>query len=227
MLNNFVDILAAPNQAFTRLKDKPSWFVPWLVIALLLVTVQIGSFSLIDSEYLLDQLVEQSLQPGVSESDLRASMQGVVDNKTALMVSSSLAVSIGMLLVFAITAGYLYLISKFSDHDITYRTWYSLIAWCSVPTIFTAMTAWIVILSSGGLIDLTALAPLNLNNLLFRSEGDFSGLLTAFDLMAIWGVILIVLGYKNFTSTSTLNASIVVLTPYVLILAIWALIIVL
>ena len=141
MLGNFVDILAAPNQVFTRIKNKPSWFTPWLVIALLLVSVQIGSFSLVDSDYLLDQMVEQSLQPGVSESDLRATMQGVVDNKTALIVSSSIAVTVGMLIIFAITAGYLYLISKFSDNDITFKTWYSLVAWCSVPTIFTAMTA--------------------------------------------------------------------------------------
>lgn len=227
MINNFVDILIAPNQAFTRLKEKPSWFIPCLVIALFLVTVQIGSFSLINAEYLLDQLVEQSLQPGVSENDLRASMQVVVDNKTALIVSSSLAVSLGMLVVFAITAGYLYLISTLSEHNISYRTWYSLIAWCSVPTIFTALVAWSVILSSGGLIDLSALSPLNLNSLLFRSEGDFSGLFTAFDLMAIWGIVLTVLGYKSFTSSSTLKSSIVVLSPYLLILAIWALIIVL
>lgn len=115
------------------------------------------------------------------------------------------------------------MISKFTDNDITYKSWYSLIAWCSVPSIFTALAGWIVILSSGALIELEALTPLNLNYLIFRSEGDFSGFLSAFDLMNIWIVVLTVLGYKSFTACSSLQASVVVLSPYVLILGIWAL----
>ncbi|MDC1435805.1 YIP1 family protein [Gammaproteobacteria bacterium] len=223
MLNNFIDILAAPNQVFTRLKEKSSWFTPWIVVALVVASIQMGFFYLVDTEFLLDQLVEQTIQPGVSENDLRVTLQAQVENKNIPAVSSSVGVIIGLLLIYAISAGYLYMVSKLTDNEITFKSWYSLIAWCSVPSIFTAIAAWIVILSSGGLIELEALTPLNLNYLIFRSEDDFSGFLSAFDLINIWIVVLTVLGYKSFTSCSSLQASAVVLSPYILILGIWAL----
>ena len=226
MLNNLIDILIAPNQVFGRLKEKPAWFLPWLLVFLMTASVQLGFFSLVDSEYLLDQLVEQSLQPGIAERDLRAALQVQVDNKTLLIVSSVVGVFIGLLLIMAIKAAYFLLVSKLSDKVISYKSWYSLAAWCSVPGIFTAFAAWLVILSSGGMIDINALNPLNLDFLTANREGVFSSWLRAIDLMAIWGLYLAILGYQSFTSCSTTKASVIVLTPYVLVFGIWAIIIV-
>ena len=104
MLNNLIDILIAPNQVFGRLKEKPAWFLPWLLVFLMTASVQLGFFSLVDSEYLLNQLVEQSLQPGIAERDLRATLQVQVDNKSLLIVSSVVGVFIGLLLIMAIKA---------------------------------------------------------------------------------------------------------------------------
>ena len=221
MLNNFIDIIAAPNQVFTRLKEKPGWLLPWLVIALVAASVQFGFYSAVDSEFLLDQLVEQSLRPGVSESDLRATLASTVENKTLLAVASSVGVFVALLVVFAINATYLYLISKFSENDVTFKQWYSLIAWCSVPSVFTALAAWVLILSSGGLVELSAMSPLNLNYLLFSSEGDYAALLNILDLMTFWVLVLTILGYKSFMQCTMPKATLIVLAPYVIILAVW------
>lgn len=222
MLNNFIDIIAAPNQVFVRLKEKPSWLLPWLVISLLVASVQFGYYSTVDSEFLLDQLVEQSLQPGISESDLRAALQSTAENKSLLIISSSVAVFIVLLFVFALSATYFYMISKFSENAVAFKQWYSLVAWCTIPSVFTALASWILILSSGGFMDLSALNPLNLNYLLFRSEGDYASLLNLLDLMTIWGLVLIVLGYKSFMQCTMPIATLIVLAPYAIILAIWA-----
>ena len=95
MLNNFIDILAAPNQVFLRLKEKASWFTPWIVVALVVASMQMGFFYLVDTEFLVDQLVEQSLQPGLSESDLRVAIQAQVENKNVPAISSSVGIIIG------------------------------------------------------------------------------------------------------------------------------------
>lgn len=225
MLNNFIDIIAAPRQFFNRLKEKPGWLLPWLVVAILAATVQWGFYSTVDPEFLLDQLVEQSLRPGVSESDLRATLEGTVENRSMLAIASSVGVFIGLLVVFAISASYLYLISKFSENGITFKHWYSLVAWCAIPSVFTALAAWVLILGSGGMMELAALSPLNLNYLLFRSEGTYASLLNLLDLMTIWALVLTILGYKSFMQCSTFRATVVVAAPYILILGIWALII--
>lgn len=224
-MNNFIDIIAAPNQVFERLKQKPSWFIPWLVIALLAVTVQLGFYNLIDPGYLLDQLVEQRMDSGIPESELRNAMQGITENTTPLIVSSSVAVFVGLLLIYAISAVYLFLVSKFSDTSITYRQWLSMVSWCNVPAIFTVLAAWLAILSSGRLIEIEAMNPLNLNYLLFQSEGDFAGMLSAINLVTIWSVLLMIMGHRIFTASTYLKSATVVLTPYVLILLVWTLII--
>ncbi len=227
MMNNFVDIIAAPNQAMTRLQEKPTWFLPWLLVCVLTASMQFGFYSSVDPQYLIDQLVEQNLQPGVSESDLRASMQGLAENTSTLAITSSVAIFVVLLVVYAITAGYLYMISKFSGKDVNYKSWYSLAAWSGIPAVFTALAGWIVILTSNGLIDVEAMNPLNLNYLLLRNDGDYAGILNALNLMAIWSIVLMILGYKKFTSASSIQSAIVVLTPYLLILLVWALIIML
>jgi len=163
MLNNFTDILVAPNKVFIRLKEKTTWFLPWFFVVLLVSSVQLGFFNLVDSEYLLDQLVEQSLQPGIAENGLRATLQAQVENKTLLIVSSVIGVLIGSLIIMALKAAYFYYISKLSDKPISFKHWYSIVVWCAVPSIFSALAAWVIMLGSNGMIDINALNPLNLN----------------------------------------------------------------
>ncbi len=221
MLNNFTDILVAPNKVFIRLKEKTTWFLPWFFVVLLVSSVQLGFFNLVDSEYLLDQLVEQSLQPGIAENDLRATLQVQVDNKTLLIVSSVIGVFIGSFIIMALKAAYFYYISKLSDKPISFKHWYSIVVWCAVPSIFSALAAWVIMLGSNGMIDINALNPLNLNYLLIRTEGEFSSFLGAIDLIAIWSLVLLVMAYKSFTSCNTVIASIIVFAPYILIFGVW------
>lgn len=223
MFKNFIDIIASPNLVFPRLQEKPTWFLPWLLIALLAVSVQFGFYNLVDPEYLLEQLVEQRMDSGIAASELRERMQGITDNTNILAVSSSVAVFVSLLVIYAVTAGYLHWVSKFSETESSFKQWFSLASWSGVPTVFSILAAWIVILSSAPLIDLQAMNPLNLNYLLFRSDGRFADLLNAFNLVAIWSVVLLVLGYKHFTSATYLKSAVVVLSPYVLILFIWTL----
>jgi hypothetical protein len=225
MIDNFTNILIAPSKVFADIAEKPRWFLPWLIISLLLASMQLGFYSLIEPDFLVDQLVEQSLQPGVSESDLRASMQGIVENINVLGLSSAIGIFFVLLITFAINSTYLYWIARLSEHSISFKTWYSLNAWCSVPMVFTVMATWLLMLTSGGLIELEAINPLNLNYLLLKSEGDYRNLLNSLNLISAWSVVLIMLGYKHITKSSYLAASLIVFTPYLLILLIWFLLI--
>ena len=225
MINNFTNILIVPTKVFTDIAEKPRWFLPWLIISLLLASMQLGFYSLIEPDFLVDQLVEQSLQPGVSESDLRASMQGIVENINVLGLSSAIGIFFVLLITFAINSTYLYWIARLNEHNVSFKTWYSLNAWCSVPMVFTVMATWLLMLTSGGLIELEAINPLNLNYLLLKSEGDYRNLLNSLNLISAWSVVLIMLGYKHITKSSYLAASLIVFTPYLLILLIWFLLI--
>ncbi|MBN4053872.1 YIP1 family protein [Haliea sp. AH-315-K21] len=226
MFENFLNILIAPKKAFPLIKEKPSWFLPWLLISVLAASVQFGFYSLVDAEYLLDQLVQQSLLPGMGTNDLRVILQPVVDNKKILAISSAIGVPVGLLVLFLSNSIYFAFISKFTDDNVGFKRWFALSAWCTVPTVFSALGGWLVIITSGGLIDMNALNPFSFN-FLFKTEGTFTGLFSFVNVITLWTLSLLILGYKNFTSSSTLKAALVVVLPYLLIFAIWALVLLL
>lgn len=218
-------VLIAPKRLFEQLKEHPGWFLPWLVLSIAHASVQLGFYLLIDPRFLMDQLVAQSLRPGISESDLRALLQTTVDNRSVLAISSALGAAIGLLVTMAISAAYLYLLAKLDERELAYRKWFALTAWCSLPGIFSALAGWAVILSAGGRIEFTAMSPLNLNTLVFGADTGLASAWPFLDLTTIWTLVLLVLGYRSFTASSGLRASIVVLFPCIALTLLWILLI--
>lgn len=220
MFNNLINILTSPKDAFTSIREKPTVLVPLLLITLLTASVQYGYFHAVDRDFLIDQLIEQQQAfINVPEDQLRANLENVPTNRIAIqsVIGALLVVPLIMLLY----SGYLSLISKFTYDEIRYKQWLSLVAWTGIPTLFVVLAGWVVILSNAdGLIGLQDINPLTLNYLVFQTEGKFAGLLNAINLAQIWSVVLVALGYRQWTGKSGLKSAMIVLAPYLIIIAI-------
>lgn len=227
MLGNFINILTAPKDAFSSIQAKPTVLVPLVLIALLTASVQYGYYQVVDRDFLIEQLIEQTQRVvNVPEDQLRANFENT--SMTRISMQTIISVLIFIPLVMCLYAGYLSLISKFTYDEIRYKQWLSLAAWCGIPSLFVAIAGWVVLLTnSDGLIGLQDINPLSLNNLVFRSEGRFAGLLSGIDLTQIWSVTLMVLGYKQWTGKSGLRSTITILAPYLVIIGIVILVILL
>jgi len=220
MFKNLLNILTAPNDAFAAIREKPTILVPLLFIAMVMASVQYGYFQVVDREFLIEQLIEQTQAfVNAPEDQLRANLEDT--NPKRLAVQSVISVMIVVPLVMCIYAGYLSLISKFTYDEIPYRQWLSLTVWSGIPSLFIAIAGWVVLLTNDdGMIGIQDLNPLTLNSLIFQTQGEFSGLLNAINLSQIWSVILMSIGYRKWTDKSSLKSAIIVLAPYLIILAI-------
>ena len=220
MFSNFINIIAGPAEAFTSIKAKPTVLVPLLLIAALTASVQWGYFHAVDRDFMIEQLIaQQQAFVNVPEDQLRAAMENITPTRVA--IQSVVSIMIIVPLIMAIYAGYLALISKFTYDEIRYKQWFSLTCWTGIPAIFVALAGWVVILmNNDGLISLQDVNPLTLNALVFQTEGRFASLLNNINLVQIWSVALLVMGYKQWTGKSGAKAAAIVLAPYLIILAI-------
>lgn len=223
MLQNLIDILAAPKAVFARLKDKPSIALPLLLVTLAMASIQLGYIYLTDFNFLIDQLVEQAMtsNPAARESELRSGLESL--NPGILAISGTVGVLVLVPLITVLYAWYLSFIARFGLHEYGYRHWLSLVSWTGIPTLFVALAAWVVILSSSnGQVPQAALQPLSIDSLLALDPHNM--VLQNISLPQLWSLALCVLGYQHFTGKSLAHSATVTLAPYVLIFGTWALI---
>ena len=221
MIQNLIDILAAPGAAFTRLREKPSILFPWLLITLSVASIQAGFLLLVDPAYLVDQLVDQALasNPAAGENQIRQNMGAV--SPTVFAVSSAVGSFLVLTVIMAINAVYLNFMSKFGHGEFSFKAWFSLLAWTSIPTLFVAIADWVSILTaSNGLISLASLQPLSLDALFGLNSNN--RILQSLSLPQFWSLALVVMAYQHWTGVSMLKSALITLAPYLLIYGIWA-----
>lgn len=223
MFQNIIDILVAPGSAFARLKVTPGILFPLLLVTLAVASIQPGYVYLTDYNFLIDQLVEQALRsnPNARASELRAALENV--NPALLAVSGTVGVLVLVPLVSALYACYLSFIAKFGPQEYSFRHWFSLVCWTNMPTLLAALAAWVVILgSANGQVPQAELQPLSLDALLALHSSN--SVLQNISLPQLWALVLVALGYQNFTGKTLTHALIVTWTPYVLVYGIWGLV---
>lgn len=221
MFNNLINIITAPKEVFVSLKDKPTVLFPLLLIIILAASVQYGYFHFVDRDFLIDQLVEQarSVFSGAPASQIRERIENRSTN--AMAIQSMVGTMIFIPLIMLIYAGYLSLVSKFTYDEISFKQWFSLTCWTGIPAVFGALAGWVVLLSSSdGMITLQQVRPLSLNNLIFQTEGSFRSLLSNTDLTQFWSLVLVVLGYMQWTGKSAVKSALIAIAPYLVIVGI-------
>lgn len=222
---NLINILTAPNEAFSSIKEKPTVLFPLLLAVLALASVQWGYFNAVDPDFLIEELIAQAQAfVNVPEDQLRENYENLSTNRLAIQSAVSIAFIIPLIMV--LYSGYLSLISKFTYDEIRFRQWLALSAWTGLPVIFAALAGWVVILTnSNGMIGTADIQPLSFNTLIFQTDGPFSSMLSNLNLIQIWSLALSALGYQQWTGKTLMTSTTIVVAPYVVIYGVWSVII--
>lgn len=227
MFKTLINIITAPKDAFRSIQEKPTFWFPLLLIIGVMAFTQLWVMNTIDFEYFIDQMViETAAQQGAPESEIR---QGLEVMTPGLMGGiSAVSTAIILALIFTLYAAYLNLMAKLGDDRYSFRHFFSLVCWTSIPVLFTALAAILTtLLSSTGQFSQYQLNPLSLNNLLFNTTGSFAPILNSVDPMTIWGYVLVVLGYQYLTGVTAVKATLITLAPMIIIYGGWIAIILL
>lgn len=223
MASAFLDIgnvILAPSSTFTRLKAKPSAWIPLLVLIVLTLAISYWWIETVDFGWLREHML--AAQPTL-KPEARAAMAKFITPKT-MMWSSGLGAIVGTLLIVAVMAVYYLLAGKVLGASIGYGKWFGFAAWVSVPRLLTVPLSALQIMTSGGRVAPEDLSMVSLNYLLLHlpASNPWATLAGNLDLTTVWSIVLATLGLKAWTGRSTGACAAAALLPYVVVFGLWA-----
>ena len=220
-----VIVLLEPNKAFTLIKERhySTLFLPLLINLIGSSLLFFWYYHTVDLSWL-----QHGLLPAATETQ-RAAMSKVM-TPTVMSLSSIVSIWLVIPIIYAIMAGYFLLVSKVKGVTIGFGHWFAYAVWSAVPGLLLLPIGVIMILlTPSGQLSPAQLDPASLNQLFFHlpSTAGWGKLLDAVPLPAIWSFALMVIGFRNWTSSSGVASVLLPLAPYIVFYGGWALVIVL
>ncbi len=216
------NIFTAPSEAFAAIKERPS---PWLPLLLILLGYCLTTYfymNAVDLPWLLDrQLANAELTDEQRRQAVDASMQ---IPPTALAAISAAGTCIVILIVYALTALYYTGVSFATNTGVKYGQWFGLVLWCSLPSVLGLLATLVNVLTGDmRFVVQEAINPLAFGNLLAIDAANASTVervLLSLDPTTLWSVVLSILGYQALSQKSIVHSTIVVLAPIAIIVLI-------
>lgn len=228
--STLLNVLVAPVAACDDIaRRRRQALLPLLLLLVFFSALWIYYYSRVDFGWLLERMVDSSMArvEGVSRHDVEARMGELsAGMMCAMMLFAGLA-SIFMILAFR--AVYLLVLSRLlSERQVGIGSWMALSIWAAVPTALSSAVALLYILS----MDVSYLMPedvtvTSINHLFLHlpSSDRWAPLATSLDVFLGWNAVILGVGFSRWTGTSWLTGQLVGFFPFVLIYAIWAVIV--
>jgi hypothetical protein len=219
------NIFTAPQAAFPAIKERPSPWLPLLVVILFNCVVQFTYTQLVDLPWLIDNQLAAADMP--VEQRAQAVDAALQIPPLAYGFIAAVPSAIIILIVYALIALYYTGVSFASNDGIKYGQWLGLIAWCSLPTVFGQLASLVnLVVSDARFMPAQSLNPLSFSSLLAIDPTGATvveTILLSLDVTTLWATVLQILGYQAFTQSSITKATAVVLGPLALIVLVAAL----
>jgi len=219
------DIITAPARAFAAIKERPTVWLPLLIVIIINSAVSVAYTSAVDLAWLIDLQLQQA--QNLTEAQRAEAVKAAMRISPAVYgVIGAIGACVFIPLVFALTSLYYSAVSFVTGDGVRYKQWFALASWCAVPIVFGLLAALVHVLSGDArFMRQEELNPFSFGNLL---SIDMAGVTRAqrtvlsLDPTLIWTMVLAILGYQAFTRRSLAFSAAVVLAPIVLIVAIIA-----
>lgn len=215
------NIFTAPQAAFAAIKERPSPWLPLLVLMTATFVVQFTYMQLVDLPWLFDHQLQQA---GGNMTD--AQREQTVDFMTRLPPSvlgaaQGASGAISIVIIYALFALYYTGVSFATNDGHKFKQWFALIAWCSLPGVFGMIASLVNLqVADARFLPAEQLNPLSFGNLLAldpQGATIVERILMALDVTVFWALALQILGYQAFTRRSTAMSAVIVLAPYAVI----------
>lgn len=218
-------MLTSPSAAFAELRERPRFWTLLIVLIVALAAQQFWFFNAVDFEWLKDHMFSgnerfDSMQPEARER----MMSGMTLNM--MMWSSVVSVVIMIPVMMAVVSLYYLLAGKVTNVQMSYKHWFSLTTWTSLPMLIGIAAGCAILLAQGNdaQIGPSELQVLSLNELFFQLPPSQPGaqLLIQINAVAIWTWVLAIVGVKAWSNRTWLFATAFVMLPIVLVYGVWA-----
>jgi len=211
------NLFTAPGAAFGAIKERPSPWLPILVVILAACATAALYLSSVDLAWLIDRQL-QSAQTEMTDQQ-RGQTVEALGNISPLVraIGGSVSAALSNLIIFAVIALYLTGVSFATNNGIKFKQWFAFVAWCWLPRILALAATLVNLLSTEvRFMPPEAVNPLSFGSLLALDGAGAPAVeraLLGLDVTVIWSLVLGIIGYQAFTQRSIVHAALVVLAP--------------
>ena len=216
-MSHLVDIFLQPSKVFADLKEKPTFWLPLLLVALASGVMTLMYYMTVDPDWFVNDMVLASgADLGAAELEqMRKSMPGA---RTMGFIGAP-TTAIIMVIISMLWALYFMLAGKIAGAAISFRHGLSLTCWANMPGLLGVIVAIVGVLTMEPQTRFESLMLTNLDPLLVQLPADsrWSTLAKGFSLLTIWTWFLMALGWRTWTRSGWLQGVIVATLPVVVV----------
>lgn len=218
-----VDIFLQPSKVFAAERERPTFLVPWLLLAIAAIALSLAYFTRVDGGWYLDHMLDAK-RASMSAKEL-AQAKAVMPGTRVMGIIGAVTAPIGMALVFAVIGLYYWLASRLTRASLRYKHGLSLVAWSAMPGLLGTVVGLAGALTMAPQTSIESLMLTHVDPLLFDSTGSrWHRLAQGIDLLSLWSIFLAALGWRTFTRASWTQSLVVAVLPYLVVYGVMALI---
>lgn len=224
-MSHLINIFLEPAKVFADLKEKPSFWLPLLLVALLGAVSTTTYFLTVDPEWFADhQVAQMQAQRDMSAAEVEQAKQFMPGARASAYFGGPM-VLLFVGIMFSVMALYFLLAGKVTGNQVGFRRGLSLTAWSSMPMVLGNLVVLGAILTSSNQTSFESLQLLNVDPLLVQLPLDHDWLMLArsFSLLNFWVWFLAALGWKTWFRTGWGQAVTVAVLPSLVIYGVMAL----
>jgi hypothetical protein len=221
-MSHLVNIFLEPAKVFADLKERPTFLLPALIMIALGIAMMLGYHMSVDPEWFADHMLRVSGRD-MSPAELEQARQFMPGARVSGYIGAVgvVVMTAVMLLVMAL---YYMLAGKVTGNGVSFRHALALGAWSSMPMILSTIVVLVGIVMMSPQTDLNSLKLTAVDPLLVQLPYDhpWSSLAKMLDLLMLWPLFLVALGWRIWGRTGWGQAITVAVLPSLLIYGIWA-----
>ncbi|MBY4597326.1 YIP1 family protein [bacterium BD-1] len=224
-MSHLINIFLEPAKVFADLKEKPGFWLPLLLLAVLGVVSTTAYFLTVDPEWFSGhQVAQMQAQRDMSAAEVEQAKQFMPGARASAYFAGPMVV-LFMGLVFAVMALYYLLAGKVTGNAVGFRRGLALVAWSSMPMVLGNLVVLGALFTSSNQVSFESLQLLNVDPLFVQLPLDHDWLMLArsFSLLNFWVWFLAALGWKTWFRTGWGQAVTVAVLPSVVIYGVMAL----
>jgi len=211
-----------PRKAFDEIAQRPRFWFPLLLLIVASVGLSVWYCSIVDIQWLTDQTLRNSgLTRRMTEEQIEAAIAR--GTRGAIIAQALIVGSLGLVLLRVLESVYLLLAGKITNVQRSFRQWFALSCWTSLPGVLAVVPAAMVLLgATSPQIPQADLQPLSFNELLLHLTPKDSGYLlwSNFGVLSLLSLYLSSLGVKLWSGRSWLFSVLFATLPVLLLVGI-------
>ena len=216
-LSHVVDIYLSPTKAFEGLKERPTFLLPFVLVAVASVAMMMLYFFTVDPAWYLDHALLASGNEMTAAEMAQA--KKMMPGARALGWISAVMAIVGMAALTALYGLYFWLAGRVTGTATRFRHGLALSTWSNMPVLLGLVASLAAVATMEPQTGLESLMLLNVDPLLVQLAPDdrWSSLAKNFNLLSLWALGLAALGWRTWGRTGWLQAGIVAALPTVAI----------